>query len=173
MLNVVVAVVLVAAAIGVALVARSRQRRSAPVARAFTVPTHLDRAEFDRLTDAVRDQRAPWLVVVFTSATCQACENVAAKARALASASVQVALVEYGAQRAIHERYGIDAVPLTLVTDVDGTVVDSFTGPVTATDLWAAVAEAREPGSTGGGHCSSPARSVASSGADEESSMLP
>jgi hypothetical protein len=33
-------------------------------------------------------------------------------------------------------------------------VVASFLGPMTATDLWAAVAEAREPGSTpGGGHC--------------------
>ena len=59
--------------------------------------------------------------------------------------------LEYGAQRAVHDRYGIDAVPTTLVVDTSGVVVASFIGPVTATDLWAAVAEAREPGSTPGG----------------------
>ncbi len=34
------------------------------------------------------------------------------------------------------------------VADATGVVRASFLGPVTATDLWAAVAEAREPGST-------------------------
>ena len=35
-----------------------------------------------------------------------------------------------------------------LIVDGDGVVRATFIGPVTATDLWAAVAEAREPGST-------------------------
>ena len=52
------------------------------------------------------------------------------------------------ADRALHERYAIEAVPTTLIADPEGVVVASFLGPVTATDLWAAVAEAREPGST-------------------------
>jgi hypothetical protein len=42
-------------------------------------------------------------------------------------------------------------VPTALVVDAEGVVAASFVGPVTATDLWAAVAEAREPGSTPGG----------------------
>ena len=50
----------------------------------------------------------------------------------------------------IHRRYGIDAVPLILIADADGVVQRHFLGPLTATDLWAAVAEAREPGSTPG-----------------------
>ena len=45
----------------------------------------------------------------------------------------------------------IEAVPTTLVVDGDGVVAAGFIGPITATDLWAAVAEAREPGSTPGG----------------------
>jgi hypothetical protein len=39
-------------------------------------------------------------------------------------------------------------VPLVLIAGDDGVVRRHFVGPVTATDLWAAVAEAREPGST-------------------------
>ena len=56
--------------------------------------------------------------------------------------------VEVTAEPELHRRYGIDAVPLTLVADEQGVVVKHFIGPLTATDLWAAVAEAREPGST-------------------------
>ena len=41
----------------------------------------------------------------------------------------------------------ITAVPTLVVADADGVVRASFLGPVTATDLWAAVAELREPGS--------------------------
>jgi hypothetical protein len=40
-----------------------------------------------------------------------------------------------------------------VIADPDGVVHAGFLGPVTATDLWAAVANAREPGSidrTGG-----------------------
>ena len=62
--------------------------------------------------------------------------------------------VEYGTDRALHERYSIDAVPTLVIADAQGVVVATFLGPMTATDLWAAVAEAREPGSTpGGGSC--------------------
>jgi len=34
-------------------------------------------------------------------------------------------------------------VPCLVIADSAGTVVSGFLGPVTATDLWAAVAEAR------------------------------
>jgi hypothetical protein len=61
---------------------------------------------------------------------------------------VAVQEAELVARRDLHERYAIEAVPATLVADAEGVVVRSFLGPVTATHLWAAVAEAREPGST-------------------------
>ena len=89
-----------------------------------------------------------WLLVVFTSATCDTCADVARKAKVSESAAVAVAEIEWGANRPLHERYGIDAVPTTVLADRDGVVRASFLGPVTATDLWAAVAEAREPGSS-------------------------
>jgi hypothetical protein len=70
------------------------------------------------------------------------------KAQALHSDAVVVQELEVAAEAELHRRYGIDAVPLVLIVDGEGVVVRHFLGPVTATDLWAAVAEAREPGST-------------------------
>ncbi|MEO7427808.1 MAG: hypothetical protein ABIY48_00345, partial [Acidimicrobiales bacterium] len=91
---------------------------------------------------------AAWLVVVFTSATCNTCAGVWERAQPLESEAVAISEAELTAARDLHDRYGIEAVPTTVVVDVEGVVRASFLGPVTATDLWAAVAEAREPGST-------------------------
>ena len=142
-----VAVAIVGVVAIVAVIVRRRRTPDAPTQRRFSAPTQLDRAEF------VRPQ-APWLVVVFTSATCEMCHSVLAKADVLASNDVAVQEIEYGTNRVIHERYSIDAVPTLVIADVQGVVVATFIGPMTATDLWAAMAEAREPGSTpGSGSC--------------------
>ena len=119
-----------------ALVAR-RRRSDPPTQPGRTVPAQLDRADFAR-------PDAAWLVAVFTSATCQTCADVARKAEVLASDEVAVAEIEYGADRDLHARYGIDAVPILVIADGDGVVRRHFVGPVSATDLWAAVAAARD-----------------------------
>jgi hypothetical protein len=134
---------LVAVAVVVAIVVQ-RRRPDAPTRPAFSIPVQLDRHDFAR-------PDAAWLVAVFTSATCDSCAGVWDRARHLdggAGSPVVVQEVEATAEAALHARYGVDAVPLVLVADEDGVVVRHFLGPVTATDLWAAVAEAREPGST-------------------------
>ena len=137
---------LIAAAIAVvvavvAVVVRRTRRIDPPTQRRVALPGQLDRSSFAR-------PDAPWLVAVFSSATCDVCRAMVAKAEVLASDEVAVAEIEFGADRVLHERYAIEAVPTTLIADAEGVVVASFLGPVTATDLWAAVAEAREPGST-------------------------
>lgn len=136
-----IAAVIVAIVVVVALVVRSRQRTDPPTQRQFSIPQQVDRHDFPR-------PEAPWLVVVFTSATCDACAAVADRAAVLSSSQVAVAEVEYASSRDLHDRYSIDAVPTTVVVDADGITRASFLGPVNATDLWAAVAEVREPGST-------------------------
>jgi hypothetical protein len=135
------AVALALVALAVAAYLQRRQRPAAPVRTGWSVPAQVDRADFDR-------PEAPWLVAVFTSATCGSCAGVWQRAQPLASDAVVVQELEHVRDRALHERYAIDAVPATLVADAEGVVVATFIGPVTATDLWAAVAEAREPGST-------------------------
>jgi len=141
----VVAVVVVAGLVAWLL---QRRRPDAPVRTGWAVPEQLDRADFAR-------PDASWLVVLFSSATCQTCADVRDKVRVLESPDVAVHDVEFGADRALHDRYRIEAVPAVLIADAGGAVRRHFLGPVSATHLWAAVAEVRDPGSTPpgcGGH---------------------
>ena len=139
--RIVVAAVLVVVAVVVAIVVDRRQRRDAPTQPHWTVPSQLDRHDFDR-------PDAPWLVAVFTSATCDSCQGTIEKARVLGCTEVEVVEAEVGARKDLHDRYGIDAVPTLVIADAEGVVRASFVGPPTATDLWAAVAEVRYPGSS-------------------------
>ena len=132
------ALVMVAVAIAFLL---ERRRPAPPTQARWAVPTQLDRADF-------RGGDHPWLVVVFTSSTCESCGRATAKAAVLASPQVAYQEVSYQSDKALHERYAIDAVPCIVVADEAGVVRASFIGVPTATDLWAAVAEAREPGSS-------------------------
>ena len=137
-----IAVGLALVAIAVAAVLQRRQQRgAAPLRTGYALPAQLDRADFTR-------PEAPWLVAVFTSATCGTCRGVWERVQPLESAAVAVQEIEHSADRPLHDRYEIEAVPATLIADAEGVVVASYIGPVTATDVWAAVAEAREPGST-------------------------
>ncbi|MBM3637925.1 MAG: hypothetical protein FJW98_00625 [Actinobacteria bacterium] len=140
MIRVIVAVVVVLGAVSVAQFMKRRDA-SAPTQGGFQVPTQLDRNDFPEVT-------TPWLVAVFTSATCSTCADVFSKASVLACADVAVHEVEYTAAKSLHAKYGIDAVPALVVADDRGVVRSAFLGPVKAQDLWAAVAECREPGST-------------------------
>lgn len=135
-----IAAALVVVALVVAQVLQ-RRRPEAPTQGRYRTPTQLDRADFEGAD-------RPWLVVVFTSSACASCETAVAKAGALASPTVAFQDVPYQARKDLHERYGIDAVPTILAVDPDGVVQASFVGTPSATDLWAAVAEARVPGSS-------------------------
>lgn len=139
----IIAAIIVVVVAGVALVGRRRRTPDAPTQQRYRVPQQVDRGDF-------ANPAAPWLVTVFSSAICDACAGVVAKAQVLESDQVAVSIVEFERQRALHEKYGIDAVPTLLISDADGVTRNSFQGPVNATDMWAAVAEVREPGSAPG-----------------------
>ncbi len=136
MIRVVIAVAIVALAAGVAAIVNRRRRSDPPTQPRRQIPALLDRADFAHPS-------SPWLVVVFSSETCETCAEVVAKAEVMRSEEVAVDVVPYQSRRGVHQRYAIDAVPLLVVADAAGAVQASFLGPVTATDLWAAVAEAR------------------------------
>lgn len=142
MLPILIVLALVAVAGAVAFVVQ-RNDPSAAAAEpgpSWTVPTHLDRSDFVR-------PDAAWLVAVFSSSTCLACQGTWDKAQVLGSPDVAVQSLDSIADKAVHDRYGVDAVPMVLVVDGAGEVRRSFMGEPTATDLWAALAELREPGS--------------------------
>ena len=124
----------------VALLANLWQRKrqvDAPTQGASEVPSQIDRSDFVR-------PDAPWIVLAFTSATCQTCSDIERKVRVLETKSVAIQILEYTAERELHERYKIDAVPTVLMADANGVVQANFLGPVSATDLWAALARARD-----------------------------
>jgi len=140
MAQVIIALAVVLVAVAAGLVLRRRQAVEVPTQPQYDVPAQLDRADFAA--------DAPWLVAVFSSASCTTCADVVRKAQVLQTAQVAVVDVEFTANRALHTKYDIKAVPIVAIADADGVVRAGFTGPVSATDLWAAVAEARNPGSS-------------------------
>ncbi len=144
MTRLVIAIAIVVVVAVIAQVARRRRVPDAPTQRTYAVPEQVDRADFPQ-------PDVPWLVAVFTSDVCDKCASVWSKVQVLATDQVAVAQAEFVADRAIHDKYRIDAVPTTIIVDAEGVTQHSFLGPMSATDLWAAVAEVREPGSTPGG----------------------
>jgi len=132
-------VCLVAVATVIAILVQ-RRRPGPPTGVDHTVPTQLDRNDFD-------NSDVEWLVVVFSSSTCASCAGVVERAGALESRAVAVQDVEVGARKDLHDRYKIDAVPTLVIADREGVVRASFIGPVNASDLWGTMAELREPGS--------------------------
>jgi len=113
----------------------------APPRDVYPVPAQLDRADFPRAD-------APWLVVLFSSNGCDSCRGLMPKLVPLESADVAVCEAEASVAGDLHRRYAVAAIPTTVVADAEGVVRRGFVGAFTATDLWAAVAEVREPGST-------------------------
>ena len=144
MIRLLLVVALAVVAVAVAAVIQRRTRPPAPTRTGSTVPDQLDRADFAR-------PDADWLVVLFSSTTCLSCRGTWEKVEALASAAVAVEDVTFQDHRDRHDRYGIEAVPLVLVADAQGTVRASFVGPPSAADLWASLADLRAPGSVPGG----------------------
>ena len=115
-----------------------RQASGAPVRDPYPIPRQLTRADFPR-------PDAPWLVALFSSTTCDGCAAMRDKVLAIDTAEVAAIEVTFQTDRAIHDRYEISGVPMVLVADHEGVVRRAFLGAVSATDLWAAVAAARDP----------------------------
>ncbi|NQV97434.1 MAG: hypothetical protein HQ486_06525 [Acidimicrobiaceae bacterium] len=111
-----------------------KRRPDAPTQSLKAVPQQLNRKDF-------LSPESAWLVAVFTSSTCDACRDVVTKAKVLASHDVAVQVLDYPGMRALHERYAIEAVPTTVIADSHGIVQYGIIGPVTAADLWAAMAK--------------------------------
>jgi thioredoxin-related protein len=118
-----------------------RRKPDTPSQTSHTVPQQLSREDFS-------SAEKPWLLAVFTSSTCDACQDVATKARVLESHEVAVQVIDFQEMSDLHARYSIDAVPTTVIADNRGVVQYGVLGPVTATDLWAAMARCRDPKSS-------------------------
>ena len=119
-----------------ALVAQ-RGAQPSPITDSYAVPRQLHRQDFP-------NPDAPWLVALFTSESCDGCAPMRSKVEVLASREVSVCELSFPQARELHDRYSISGVPMVLVADAEGVVMRAFVGPTSATDLWAAVASARD-----------------------------
>lgn len=114
-----------------------KRKPDAPVRVGQELPQQISRNDFSATEKS-------WIVLVFTSSTCDACKDVARKALVLESKEVGVQIIDYVDNQGLHKRYQIDSVPTTLISDRDGVVMFATVGPITATDLWAALAKCRD-----------------------------
>lgn len=128
-------VVLTAVAVGVALLLQ-RRRPDPPSAPSYRAPAQLDRDDFVNPSAAT-------LVALFASTTCNTCptawEAVLAAAAERDGNTLAVQRIDVQDDPTLHERYRIDGVPTTLVVDAEGVVTQAFFGPITATDVTAAL----------------------------------
>jgi len=134
-------IIIVAAVAAVALGVGWYMQRKAPDAPT-SAPNHKTPAQVDR-ADFTRPD-APWLVAVFTSATCETCAKVWTSTQLVESEQVAVQNIEVVTDKALHERYDITAVPAVVIADAQGVARASFLGPPTSADLWARLAEIRD-----------------------------
>lgn len=80
-------------------------------------------------------------IVVFTEASCNSCQAAIRLVRGPAGADLPVVDVEYGESKQLHDRFGIDTVPTTVVVGDDGVVSAGWTGKVDPGDLAVALAD--------------------------------
>ena len=92
------------------------------VTSGYSVPGHLSREDFGFLKE-------PWLVVIFSSASCETCKPVVTESMKLTSLGIAIQEITAETNRDLHEKYDIDAVPMLLLVDKFGVVRSSHLGP--------------------------------------------
>ena len=109
-----------------------RGRPDPPPRDVYPVPAQLDRDDFPR-------PEAPWLVVLFSSRTCDSCAVMALRVAELESPTVAVCEAEATDHKDLHARYRIEGVPMVVVADAEGVVVKGFVGAARSDELVAAL----------------------------------
>jgi hypothetical protein len=141
------AAAIVILAVLVAQWVQGQRKKDPPTQPRRHIPAQIDRADFD-------DPERPWAVLVFTSEICTVCASVSEKAMVLASDEVTVQKISFEDHVDLHRRYQIDSVPTLVIADPAGEIRYGIVGPVSATDMWAAMAQVRDPDLDISGDCS-------------------
>ena len=115
----IVAIVAVVAG-AIAFVVNGR-RPDAPSTPHFAAPQQLDRSDFDL-------PERPWLLALFSSETCLSCHDARHVLGQLDFPSIVVHDLPVEQHKPIHDRYGVDAVPIVVLADTEGVVRWSWLG---------------------------------------------
>lgn len=138
----ILALVVIVAAVVVARLLE-RRRPAPPTRDAYPVPAQLDRLDFPR-------PEAPWLFVLFSSRTCDSCGPMVSRVCSLESETVATVQVEAKTDKALHDRYRIEGVPMVVLADGGGVVRAGFVGSVDTWELEDALAKAQAADSPSG-----------------------
>jgi thioredoxin-related protein len=147
-LRLLLAAAIVILAVLVAQWVQGRRKTDPPTQPRRHIPAQIDRTDF-------ADRDHPWAVLIFTSEMCTMCASVSEKALVLRSEQVTVQKISFEERVDLHQRYQIDSVPTLVIADAQGEVRYGIVGPVSATDVWAAMARVRDPDLDIPGGCSS------------------
>jgi len=69
-----------------------------------------------------------WLLIFFSSDTCNSCNNVRSLINDLTDDSFHIQEIEFPKRKDLHQRYGINSVPIVLIANEEGVVIWSFAG---------------------------------------------
>ena len=107
-------------AIGVAFFV-NRRNTDSPTVPKSSLPIQIDRTDFEC-------PETEWLLVFFSSDSCESCHKVRhlLKAQEIRLLHIQEAI--FPKDNFLHQRYGIESVPIVLLAGIDGVVVWSFAG---------------------------------------------
>ena len=89
----------------------------------WSIPGHLSREDFGFTNE-------PWLVVIFSSESCETCKPLVAESMKLSSLGIAIQEIAVETNKDLHEKYSIDAVPMLLLVDKFGVVRSSHLGPI-------------------------------------------
>ena len=127
MSRVIVLVLLSSAASLTAVLLRKLNKRNF-LTSGWSIPGHLSREDF-------RFTNEPWLVVIFSSESCETCKPLVAESMKLSSLGIAIQEIAVETNKDLHEKYGIDAVPMLLLVDKFGVVRSSHLGPTNSEEV--------------------------------------
>ncbi len=103
----------------------NKRNSDSPSVPKNSLPIQIDRSDFE-------NPKTEWILILFSSDSCDSCQEVRNLIKGLALDSFHIQEVEFPQETSTHQRYGIDSVPITLVAGTDGVVVWSYAGVPTA-----------------------------------------
>mgnify|MGYP001170249808 FL=1 len=107
-------------AVGISFIANKR-KPDTPTVPKFVLPFQLDRNDFENV-------ESDWLLVLFSSDTCDSCNFVHDQISNLTLPSLQVQNVEFPSDNLLHKKYSVSSVPSLLLANQNGVVEWSFAG---------------------------------------------
>ena len=127
MSRVIVLVLLSSAASLTAVLLRKLNKRNF-LTSGWSIPGHLSREDFGFTNES-------WLVVIFSSESCETCKPLVAESMKLSSLGIAIQEIAVETNKDLHEKYSIDAVPMLLLVDKFGVVRSSHLGPTNSEEV--------------------------------------